>query len=1135
MHDVQTPVLAADALDTLLRAGISPSDPRVRTLAALVHFSAKLPPTPAAQANVPDASEDDASSRRPRLHATLSGSTERVLRFELGQRAMSAAVASDPFSVSPWIAEGNARATSSAAPNPPKQDVPSAFAAARDASGALHGDGNHDTVRASTLFRIRAQVAAYRSLARLQDPSPEVLVAAAGGRRLRPITSQALSAAELAQASPHDLSALEAQRGMRLKARRAARNAELAKVPTPLPRDLGNQVLIEKKSLAVLELQREVRKQVTSIMRGVLQVEDPIDLGGGVPAFRRPAPKLYYADASTASGTKLASALGPEAMARIKALEKKHREEQNELRLRKGAEFAARMVAHAAVVRASKQARQQLDKKLFKEIDRHFRDKIREEDRRKRKEQQDRLRALRNNDEDEYLELLRNTKNERLLQVLRQTDEYLSLLGAKVEAQKEAALAEDLAEAVRKGSGEPSQDIFTKDEEASRDASVDEKGEKDSVEAMRARRNQYYTITHKIKEGVKQPSILVGGKLKPYQIDGLEWMVSLYNNGLNGILADEMGLGKTIQTLSLLTYLVEFKNNKGPFLVIVPLSTVSNWVRELEAWAPSLGKVVYRGAPDRRKELQQDMVAGDYNVVLTTYEFVVKDKLFLGKVKWKYIIIDEGHRMKNADCKLALTLGAKYKTRNRILLTGTPLQNNLTELWALLNFLLPTIFSSADTFETWFNAPFQASSLSGGAELNEEEQLLVISRLHQVLRPFMLRRLKTDVETQLPEKVESVLRCDMSIWQKILYSQMTSNIGIMSLGSVRTFNNIVMQLKKVCNHPYLFYTDEELASVPRDYIVRAAGKFEMLEHALTKLRATGHRVLLFSQMTAALDYLEYFLSGMGVRHMRLDGTTKADDRQGMLENFNAPDSEYFIFLLSTRAGGLGLNLQTADTVFIFDSDWNPMMDLQAQDRAHRIGQTKEVRVFRLITASSVEEKILERANRKLQMDAQIIQAGQFNNQSSDTDRTQMLKEILQSQAKGGPDEDEVPPLEELNRLLARTDEEFDIFQEMDRVRLLKEAAEGNPRLLTKESELPSWVLKPELTQKQQDRAKADEIEYDANGRSRRKRTEVTYNDGLTDKEWAEAVERDGDAGRAAELKRQRLNDGPSEARSSGDY
>lgn len=1120
--------VAADALDTLLRAGIPPSDSRVRTLAALVHLYAKqsLSVESCADANAVSCLKLTTPKGSTGSKVFIAEPDEDGSSVKHGQKALSMAVTADFASVatSPTIGV----CTHSVA-LPANATV---YSVAKDLSPSSTSEASKSSQNGALLFRLRAQVAGYRSFVRHEDLPEEVLVASAGGRA-QSYAFHLVSAATLAQGAPVEFSSLGKKRDALVKSRVYGQTGQGTR-----------REGVAEKALAMIGVQKALRDDVADVMRCVLMEGDRLFLRKAFDSFRRGAPERLFINGSAADDTRMSAILDPESLAQVNFLEGKHRAREEEILLKERTRFSSSLVAHAAVVRSAKLLRQQRDKKMFKEIDRFFRDKVREEDRRKRKEQQDRLRALRNNDEDEYLELIRNTKNERLLQVLRQTDEYLAQLGAKVEAQKKASEVELEAEKSEReanaGLPLPAAGDDVENVEALGDGHADASSRdgdqcEDSVEAMHARRNQYYTITHRIKEQVSQPSILIGGKLKPYQIDGLEWMVSLYNNGLNGILADEMGLGKTIQTLSLLTYLVETKKNFGPFLVIVPLSTVSNWVRELNAWAPSLQTVVYRGAPELRKQMQNQMNSnGDFQVVLTTYEFVVKDRLFLGKIKWKYIIIDEGHRMKNADCKLALTLGSKYKTRNRILLTGTPLQNNLTELWALLNFLLPTIFSSSDTFETWFNAPFQASSLSGSAELNEEEQLLVISRLHQVLRPFMLRRLKTDVETQLPDKVESILRCDMSAWQKILYRQMTSNIGIVSSGSVRTFNNVVMQLKKVCNHPYLFYSDEELHSVPPDYIVRAAGKFEMLEHALTKLKATGHRVLLFSQMTAALDYLEYFLTGMGIKHMRLDGTTKADDRQGMLERFNAPKSDYFMFLLSTRAGGLGLNLQTADTVFIFDSDWNPMMDLQAQDRAHRIGQTKEVRVFRLITACSIEEKILERANRKLQMDAQIIQAGQFNNQSSDTDRTEMLKEILQSQARGGSDEDAVPKLEELNRLLARTNEEFVLFQAMDEQRFAAEDSKGRTRLLTDERELPPWVIRPERSQRENELEKGEEIEVDIFGRSRRKRTDVTYNDGLTDREWARAVEKDGDAEQASQRKRQKVEDARDEARGEVD-
>mmetsp|Transcript_11161 Transcript_11161/g.46600 ORF Transcript_11161/g.46600 Transcript_11161/m.46600 type:complete len:413 (+) Transcript_11161:132-1370(+) len=329
-------------------------------------------------------------------------------------------------------------------------------------------------------------------------------------------------------------------------------------------------------------------------------------------------------------------------------------------------------------------------------VRRHFLMRARVEERARKREDAERLKALKENDEEAYLRLVQNTKNERLLTFLRQTDRYLSEIGAQVEKQKGGA---GLAPGEQRTGASSHDDAMVDDYSAI--------GSSNTLEAMRKRREEYYSLTHTVREDVKQPSCLVGGSLKPYQLEGLGWLVSLYNNNLNGILADEMGLGKTIQTISLLAYLKEFKDNNGPFLIVVPLATVSNWVRELEAWLPSSRKVVYRGDRNTRKQIQQhEMAQADFNVILTTYEMVIKDKSTLTKWKWKYIIVDEGHRMKNADCKLALTLST-YETKNRLLLTGTPLQNNLTELWALLNFLLPSIFSSSVTFQQWFSSPFQ--------------------------------------------------------------------------------------------------------------------------------------------------------------------------------------------------------------------------------------------------------------------------------------------------------------------------------------------------------------------------------------------------------------------------------------------
>ena len=232
---------------------------------------------------------------------------------------------------------------------------------------------------------------------------------------------------------------------------------------------------------------------------------------------------------------------------------------------------------------------------------------------------------------------------------------------------------------------------------------------------------------------------------------GLEWLVSLYNNNLNGILADEMGLGKTIQTIAFISYLMEVKKINGPYLIIVPLSTLSNWLGEFEKWAPSVSVIAYKGNPQNRRALCYKIRANQFNVLITTYEYIMKDKSTLAKIRWKCLVIDEGHRMKNHHCKLTQTLNINYIAPHRVLLTGTPLQNKLPELWALLNFLLPSIFHSCANFEQWFNTPF--ANTGERVDLNEEESMLIIRRLHKVLRPFLLRRLKKEVESQLPDKV----------------------------------------------------------------------------------------------------------------------------------------------------------------------------------------------------------------------------------------------------------------------------------------------------------------------------------------------------------------------------------------------
>lgn len=897
------------------------------------------------------------------------------------------------------------------------------------------------------------------------------------------------------------------------------RRAELAAMPLDMTEQTRRNAIIEAKQLSLLEMQRVVRNRVCTEMKKMHSLA--IQEDGFVPPdhlsrlFRRRDPPIYsytdgYPRITPFDTVPEMPARHPETIAKDSIRMAEFDESRMEaLKSQRKRDLQAKLLVHYNNFKNAVSEVKSARARIWKSFERYLIEKKRAEERRRKLEQIERLRLLRSNDEQAYLNLLKNTKNERLLQLVRQTDSYLMRIGAQVEREREGV--------------DDSMGMYNTFNE--------ELQEKDAVpiDAMRRRRDLYYTVTHSVQEEVRQPSIMVHGTLKAYQVEGLKWMVSLYNNNLNGILADEMGLGKTIQTISLVTYLVEMKKNHGPFLIIVPLSTMGNWVRELDLWAPSLSKVVYRGDKSTRKNIQQtQMASGDYNVVLTTYEFTVKDQNVLSPIYWQYIIIDEGHRMKNANCKLAMTLGVRYKSRNRLLLTGTPLQNNLTELWALLNFLLPTIFASADTFETWFKKPFETTALGDSAELEEEETLLVINRLHQVLRPFLLRRLKTDVESQLPQKVEHVLHCAMSSWQKVIYRQIMNRIGLATGKSngVRAFNNLLMQCKKVCNHPYLFYDYESIASLPQDFLIRASGKFHLLHHMLPKLRLHGHRTLIFSQMTAALDYLEYFLSVIGIHYLRLDGTTKADDRQALLNKFNAKDSPYFCFLLSTRAGGLGLNLQTADTVIIFDSDWNPMMDLQAQDRAHRIGQTKVVRVFRLICPSTIEEKILEQANRKLQIDAQIIQAGQFNNKSTEMDRHQMLKDILR-QRNDDDGTASIPTMEELNRLFAQDDDEYDEF-----VRYDQEIASNDyfKPIFAQENELPEWVLQPEINQKT-----AEEKEQEillSHGRGRRKRKAMHDIDSLTEAEWLKVMEGETTVEEVFQKRKKRRESRQSESKKS---
>ena len=513
--------------------------------------------------------------------------------------------------------------------------------------------------------------------------------------------------------------------------------------------------------------------------------------------------------------------------------------------------------------------------------------------------------------------------------------------------------------------------------------------------------------------------------LRGYQLRGVKWLISLWSNGLNGILADQMGLGKTIQTIGFLSHL-RSKGICGPFLVVGPLSTLSNWINEFKKFCPAFPTVLYHGSKQERAEIRntrmpvRTVVDDNFPVIVTSFEIAMFDRKFLQKYQFKYLIVDEGHRLKNFDCRLIRELKI-IPAANKLLLTGTPLQNNLPELWSLLHFLLPDVFSSLDQFKSWFDFSEELDEKVEFAEREQQRRAKVISKLHGILKPFLLRRLKGDVEISLPRKKEIILYASMSETQKkfndALVDKTIEDIlkkeasgSRVPVGST-ALNNMLMQLRKNCNHPDLISggLDGSIMFPSAEELVEQCGKMHLLERLLTNLRKNGHKMLIFSQMTRMLDLLESYFEQKGERVCRIDGSVKQDQRREAIEAFNT-DPTVDMFLLSTRAGGLGINLTAADTVIIYDSDWNPHADMQAMDRVHRIGQTKPVHVYRLATANSVEGKMLSRAASKLKLEKLVISGanlkqGTTKEKSAESMSTEELVQLLKGGGSSGTDED----------------------------------------------------------------------------------------------------------------------------------
>jgi len=536
-------------------------------------------------------------------------------------------------------------------------------------------------------------------------------------------------------------------------------------------------------------------------------------------------------------------------------------------------------------------------------------------------------------------------------------------------------------------------------------------------------------------------------KLSVYQLIGLNWLVLMHKQSLNGILADEMGLGKTIQTIAFLAHLKEM-GEEGPHLIVVPSSTLENWRKELELWAPDINIITYWGAQDERRHLRLQLVQDelDYDVIITTYNMVIsspEDRVLFKKMQFCYVVFDEAHMLKNMASQRYEQL-MKIRCSRKLLLTGTPLQNNLVELMSLLIFVMPGMFAKKkDQLKKMF-ALFPKTQDDSERTIYEKDR---IAHAKRIMKPFFLRRLKVDVLTDLPNKNTTLERVPMSQRQSELYYQLVSDYKDRAAKMATTGEaadsgiGMLMNLRKTANHPLLVrdqYDDHKLEVMARllktrdsghkeaneafivedlklmsDFeinrtcetyrclehlglsndLICDSGKFQLLDDLLPQMKDNGDRVLIFSQFTMLLDVLQRYLKIRGHRFMRLDGQTPVQERQEMIDKFNK-EEDIFIFILSTRAGGLGINLTAANTVILHDLDFNPYNDKQAEDRCHRVGQTKEVKVIRFTSEDTIEEGIYSIAQEKLKLEQDVTGEGDKDPKTKKKDVARLLKAAL---------------------------------------------------------------------------------------------------------------------------------------------
>lgn len=508
---------------------------------------------------------------------------------------------------------------------------------------------------------------------------------------------------------------------------------------------------------------------------------------------------------------------------------------------------------------------------------------------------------------------------------------------------------------------------------------------------------------------------------------GLNFLGYNWQKGNNVILADEMGLGKTVQSVAFMNWLRHDRQQQGPFIVVVPLSTMPSWADTFDNWTPDINYIVYNGNETARNIIKEHELLSDgntrkakFHILLTTYEYILQDSSFLSQIKWQFMAVDEAHRLKNRESQLYAKL-LDFKAPSRLLITGTPMQNTLGELSALMDFLMPGKIK-----------------IDENMDLTSAEASQKINEMTAAIQPYMLRRTKNKVENDIPPKTEKIIRVELSDVQLDYYKNiLTRNYTALNeggKGQKQSLLNIMMELKKASNHPFMFPNAEKkilAGSERREDILKglitSSGKMMLLDQLLTKLKKDNHRVLIFSQMVKMLDILGDYLHYRNYQFQRLDGTIAAGPRRMAIDHFNAPGSNDFCFLLSTRAGGLGINLMTADTVVLFDSDWNPQADLQAMARAHRIGQTKPVSIYRLVSKETVEEEVLERARNKLMLEFITIQRGV-------TDKD--AKEITDRMARVGKGIAEPNSSEDISRILKRRGEKM--FYQSDNQKKLEE-------------------------------------------------------------------------------------------------